>query len=140
MKTGSYPQREVKLIVIHCSAGRCNVSCDPEMPGFHFYIRRDGRVCRMRPTWQVGKHTAGFDLHSIGVCYEGGRDAQGQPADTRTPWQKNSLDDLLDALSAGFPGCRILGHDRLTASPGLEYPGFDVEKEYGSNAETDRPG
>ena len=142
MNAEVYPEREVKLIVIHCSAGRCNASRYPDMPegGFHFYIRHDGRTDQLRGIGRPGLHTAGFDRHSIGICYEGGRDAQGRPADTRTTWQKNSLDDLIGALSACFPGCRVLGHDQLTAGSGLGCPGFDVEQEYGKKKGRDRTG
>lgn len=143
MKPGEYLQREVRLIVVHCSASRCNASLYPESPegeqsgtnsrtsGFHFFIRRDGEVCPVRPIGKPGAHTPGFDLHSIGICYEGGRDAAGGPADTRTVWQKKSLDDLFYALQVSFPESVVRGHDRLTARllPGC--PGFDAEKEYG---------
>jgi len=36
--------------------------------------------------------------HSIGICYVGGLDAFGNPADTRTPEQKMALSKLVYQL------------------------------------------
>ena len=88
--------RKIDLIVIHCSATRADMPLSPEKLeqmhrqrgfkccGYHYYVRRDGEICTMRPVQQVGAHARGFNQNSIGVCYEGGLDEQGHPADTRT--------------------------------------------------------
>ncbi len=44
---------------------------------------------------------------------EGGLDEKGKPADTRTPAQKASLEDLLYSLALDYPGAEILGHRDL---------------------------
>ena len=49
----------------------------------------------------------------IGICYEGGLDEKGKPADTRTPAQKASLEDLLYSLVLDYPDAEILGHRDL---------------------------
>ena len=46
-------------------------------------------------------------------CYEGGLDEKGKPADTRTPAQKASLEDLLYSLVLDYPDAEILGHRDL---------------------------
>ena len=51
--------------------------------------------------------------HSIGVCYEGGLDIRGQPADTRTAEQKASLRRLLEDLHQRYPHALIVGHHDL---------------------------
>ncbi|MEO5098122.1 N-acetylmuramoyl-L-alanine amidase, partial [Bacteroides thetaiotaomicron] len=91
-----YLPREIKLLVIHCSATRCNVSFPVERLrechlqrgfrdiGYHFYITRDGVLHHCRPVSEIGAHARGFNRHSIGICYEGGLDENGRPADTRT--------------------------------------------------------
>jgi len=67
--------------------------------------------------------------HSIGVCYEGGLDARGQPADTRTPEQKVALRQLLEDLHRRYPRALIVGHHDL--DPTKDCPCIkDVVAEY----------
>lgn len=100
--------RRIALIVVHCSATRADRSfpvealrrCHVQERGFadigyHFYITRDGITHVCRPIDHIGAHARCFNDHSIGVCYEGGLDEQGQPADTRTMEQKIALIALL---------------------------------------------
>lgn len=62
---------------------------------------------------EVGAHARHYNAHSIGICYEGGLDEKGKPADTRTPAQKESLEDLLYSLALDYPDAEILGHRDL---------------------------
>ena len=82
-----------------------------------------------RPLYQVGAHATGFNRRSIGVCYEGGLDSQGKPADTRTPAQKETLRKLLFRLKTDYPNARIVGHRDL---PNVHKacPCFDAKTEY----------
>ena len=87
----------VRFIVIHCSATRCDRDYTVEQLlrdhkvrgfrtiGYHFYIRKNGVVTQHRKLLEVGAHARGFNRCSIGICYEGGLDEYGNPADTRTP-------------------------------------------------------
>ena len=91
--------RKIDLIVIHCSATREDRSLTPDDletlhrrrgfngTGYHYYIRKDGTVHLTRPVERIGAHAKGFNASSIGICYEGGLDCRGRPADTRTPAQ-----------------------------------------------------
>ena len=87
----------------------------------------------------VGAHCLNHNAHSIGVCYEGGLDIRGQPADTRTPEQKVALRLLLEDLHRRYPNALILGHHdlrspkdeiRLSKKPLDDCPCFDVVKVY----------
>lgn len=134
--------REIKMLVIHCSATRCNVPFSVEQlrqshlqrgfsdTGYHFYITRDGVLHHCRPLHQIGAHAKGFNLHSIGICYEGGLDENGIPADTRTNLQRVTMHDLLVNLKLTFPEARILGHRQLGADVHKACPCFEAEKEY----------
>ena len=64
-------------------------------------------------TSEEGAHARHYNAHSIGICYEGGLDEKGKPADTRTPAQKASLEDLLYSLVLDYPDAEILGHRDL---------------------------
>ena len=117
--------RTINLIVIHCSATRedkdfteydldvCHRRRGFNGAGYHFYIRKNGDIKSTRPIEKVGAHAKGFNRESIGICYEGGLDADGMPADTRTPEQKAGLTELLWKLHKLFPQALIVGHREL---------------------------
>ena len=97
--------------------------------GYHYVVRRNGEIELGRPEYMVGAHCLNHNTHSIGVCYEGGLDARGQPADTRTAEQKASLRRLLEDLHRRYPRALIVGHhdlDPKKACPCIE----NVAREY----------
>ena len=133
--------RKITLIVIHCSAVRPNQTSSAKdidswhkdrgfkCIGYHYVIRRDGTIELGRPEWQIGAHCVNHNAHSIGVCYEGGLDIRGQPADTRTEAQKAALRKLLEQLHRRYPSALIVGHHDLNphkACPCIE----NVAREY----------
>lgn len=77
-------------------------------------MRRSGEVIPCRPLDQIGAHVRGYNACSWGVCYEGGLDSTGRPADTRTPKQRASLLRLLAQLKGYAPQAHILGHRDLS--------------------------
>lgn len=95
-----------------------------------FYITRNGELHHCRPVSEPGAHVRGFNRHSIGICYEGGLDKEGRPADTRTQAQRFALLDLLTILKHQYPDAQILGHYQLSASIHKACPCFDSRKEY----------
>ena len=98
--------------------------------GYHFYITRDGITHVCRPIDHIGAHARCFNDHSIGVCYEGGLDEQGQPADTRTMEQKIALIALLRQLRLDYPEARIAGHNELSTNVHKACPCFKASREY----------
>lgn len=89
----------------------------------------------------IAKSFVSFNQTSIGICYEGGLDCHGRPADTRTEWQIHSMHVLVLTLLRDYPGCRVCGHRDL--SPDLNgngeiepeewvkaCPCFDAEEEW----------
>ena len=133
--------RSINFIVIHCSAvrpGQTSSAADIDRwhrsrgwkgIGYHFVVRRDGTVETGRPIEEVGAHVKGHNKYSIGICYEGGLDAAGRPADTRTSEQVKALRELVEMLHKAFPKALIVGHHDL--DPTKPCPCFDVVKEYG---------
>lgn len=132
--------RKINLIVIHCSATRCNRDYTEQQltadhlqrgfseAGYHFYIRKNGDIKSLRPVEKVGAHVYGYNANSIGICYEGGLDEQGHPADTRTSYQKHSLRVLVLTLLKDYPGSRVCGHRDL--SPDLNHDGKIEPREW----------
>ena len=39
--------------------------------GYHYYIRRDGKVYSGRPQFAIGSHCQGHNKDTIGICFEG---------------------------------------------------------------------
>lgn len=134
--------RLITLIVIHCSAVKPDqLSSVAQIDswhrdrgfkfgvGYHYVIRRDGTIEAGRPEWLVGAHCVNHNKYSIGVCYEGGLDARGQPADTRTVAQKATLRQLLTDLHRRYPRAVIVGHHDL--NPQKDCPCIkNVAREY----------
>ena len=136
--------RTITLIVVHCSAVRPDQTSSVAQintwhrqrgfhlgVGYHYVIRRDGTIEPGRPEWMIGAHCKNHNAHSIGICYEGGYDARGQPADTRTEAQKAAMIKLLEELHGRYPRAFILGHRDL--NPGKDCPCIpNVAHEYAS--------
>ena len=146
--------RAIHYLIIHCSATRADRDFSVEQLeaahrargfrgiGYHYYVRRDGTVVNTRPIARIGAHCKGYNAHSIGICYEGGLDAEGHPADTRTPEQRRALHQLVWQLwDIVGRNVRLCGHRDL--SPDLDGDGtvepeewtkqcpcFDVAKEF----------
>ena len=134
--------RRIDLIVIHCSAVRPNQTSSAAQIdtwhrqrgfklgiGYHYVIRRNGEIEPGRPEYMVGAHCQNHNAHSIGICYEGGLDIRGQPADTRTAEQKTTLRLLLEDLHRRYPKALIVGHHDL--NPHKDCPCIpDVVREY----------
>ena len=123
---GRNGMRRITTLVIHCTATRadtdftqkdllrCHRARGMKMIGYHFFIRKDGYIWSTRPLEMVGAHALGHNQESIGIAYEGGLDARGQPADTRTDRQKHSLRALIRTLKKDFPITKVCGHRDLS--------------------------
>lgn len=153
-------KQNIDAIVIHCTASRAGQdlrAADIDkmhqergfaMIGYNYVIDLDGTVEVGRPLSMDGAHcnTAGlsgqsYNRHSIGICYVGGLDENGNPADTRTPEQKLSLANLVYKLCDEYPITEVIGH--RDASPDKngdgvisrnewvkQCPCFDVKSEF----------
>lgn len=131
--------RNITLLIVHCSAVRPHQTSTVQqidawhrkrgfrMIGYHYVIYRDGSVHTGRPESMVGAHCSGQNTHSIGICYEGGLDADGHACDTRTPQQKDALRQLLSQLHQRYPRARIKGHNQFARKA---CPCFPAEREY----------
>lgn len=143
--------RKINWIVVHCSATKPGMQVNARVIdgwhrkrgwqgiGYHFVVLEDGTVETGRPLERPGAHCTACNADSVGVCYVGGLDRNGQPADTRTLPQRKALAELIRRLLEQFPEAEVTGHrdwspDRNgdgTISPS-EYvkacPCFDVRR------------
>ena len=132
------PMRPVTLLIIHCTAtpaGREVSRAEVDRwhrergwdgIGYHYLIHLDGSIEQGRPEERVGAHCKGYNKLSIGICYVGGLDEEGHPADTRTNAQRHALRQLLFALRQRYPHAAIRGHRDL--NPQKACPCFDATK------------
>lgn len=100
--------REIKFIVIHCSATRVNTDYTPEQldrdhklrgfigAGYHFYIRKSGEVVRLRPDCMVPAHVKGYNRKNMAICYEGGLDEKGKTCGHPDEGTKRVIDHLIE--------------------------------------------
>ena len=133
--------KEIQYLVVHCSATKLSQQVTAadidswhrakgwEMIGYHWYINRNGLISEGRKEQYAGAHVAGYNHCSIGICYEGGLDEQGNAADTRTSAQRQALLYLLKQLKQRYPKALICGHRDF---PGVHKscPCFDAKAEY----------
>ena len=138
---------EIDAIVIHCSATRAGQDVRASdidkwhkergfaEIGYHFVIDLDGTVEFGRALPKDGAHcntsgTSGkvYNKHSIGICYVGGLDKDGKPADTRTDAQKKSMHELVWRLFDKYPIKEIIGH--RDASPDANGDGTISQNEW----------
>ena len=159
----SIPKASIDSIVVHCSATREGLDVHASdidkwhrergmaRIGYNYVITLDGTVEVGRPTNIPGAHcnTSGvsgksYNYHSIGICYIGGLDKDGNAKDTRTMAQKEAMHKLILDLLLEYPNIiDILGH--RDASPDLNLDGkissnewikmcpcFDVRSEFPS--------
>ena len=89
--------RKIDLVVVHCTASRPDQHISVEMLdkmhkargwkgiGYHYYITRDGQLHLGRREEEIDAHARHYNARSIGICYEGGLNEKGSPADTLTP-------------------------------------------------------
>ncbi len=131
--------RDITEIIVHCTAtkegqevtvqdiDRWHRAQGWEQIGYHYLVCLDGKIAVGRPEWKTGAHCTGHNAQSIGVCYVGGLDRKGRPADTRTAAQTNSLIKLLRMLRQRYPRAKIHGHRDFADK---DCPCFDATFEY----------
>lgn len=152
--------KTIDSVVVHCSATRAGQdvrAADIDkwhkergfaMIGYNYVIDLDGTIEIGRPLTRDGAHcnTAGvsgtaYNKHSVGICYVGGLDRDGNPADTRTPAQKKAMAELIYDLIHTFPIVEVIGHrdaspdadgnGRITPNEWIKQcPCFDVRGEF----------
>ena len=134
------PLKQVSLLIVHCSATRCDRPFSVEsliatgearfgQVSYHYYVRRNGDVVPLLPESVQGVRARHYNYCSLGICYEGGLDEKGRAVDTRTPAQKASLYQLLKNLREDYPDARIMGHRELP-HVAKACPCFDASNEY----------
>ena len=146
----------IARLVIHCTATvagrevtaadirRWHTAAPPigkgwKQVGYTDMVHLDGRVERLVENnedayvdgLEVTNGAKGYNRTSRHIVYVGGIAANGRPADTRTPAQKEALRAYVNQFRKRFPWADVCGHRDL---PGVAKacPCYDVRAEYGS--------
>lgn len=129
--------REIRKIIIHCSATRPDMDIGADDIrrwhknrgwsdiGYHDVIRRNGGIEEGRPLSRIGAHCKGHNKDSIGVCMVGGVDDQLAPENNFTDSQWKSLQRLIAAYAVQFPKATVHGHNEFSTKA---CPSFDVQE------------
>jgi N-acetylmuramoyl-L-alanine amidase len=128
--------RDIKYIVLHCTAGPQTQSVQSilnywkyslgwKSPGYHHLIKPNGEIVDLHPIEKPSNGVAGHNAYSIHISYIGGVDRNGKAVDNRTDEQKQAQISLLQKYKARFPNAKIQGHRDF---PGVSKncPSFDV--------------
>lgn len=130
--------REINYIVVHCTGASQRQSITEiknywrnvkgwNSPGYHYIITPDGAVTNLQPLEKTTNGVAGYNAHSVHVCYIGGVDENNKPLDNRTEQQKISLRKIVSEMKEKFPTAKVLGH-RDFPNVKKACPSFDVAK------------
>lgn len=118
-----------RIILHHAEAA----SCTPEQihqwhlnngwsgAGYHFLVRKDGSIYRLRPEDKIGAHASGSNSDSIGICFEGRYQVETMPEA-----QINAGKELVAHLKGKYGISKVLRHKDVcsTDCPGNNFP-FD---------------
>ena len=133
--------RHINYIIIHCSATKAGQDFRAkdidrwhrergwDGIGYHKVIDLDGTIEPGRSEAKPGAHCNGHNSDSIGICYIGGLDKDGKPADTRTELQKAALAGLVAGYKQRFPNAKVVGH-RDMPNVHKACPCFNAKEEY----------
>lgn len=87
--------------------------------GYHFYIRKNGKIYKGRPLNTIGAHAVGYNDKSIGVCFEGNFENE-----VMNDAQLNSARYIINYLKNIYPNAKVIRHRDVnaTACPGRNFP------------------
>lgn len=105
--------------------------------GYHYVIRRSGKVEIGREVDEIGAHVLGHNSDSIGICLVGGVDERDRPQQNFTDEQYHSLNELLTTLFASYPTAELKGHRDFDS--GKACPSFDVHAWWANQQHSQEP-
>lgn len=87
--------------------------------GYHFLVRKDGKIYRLRPEDKVGAHAYGSNYNSLGICFEGNFMEEDMPEA-----QKQSGKELVAYLKDKYNIKVVQAHRDVcaTSCPGDKFP------------------
>ena len=98
--------------------------------GYHFLVRKDGKVYRLRPEEKVGAHAYGSNYDSLGICFEGNYMEEDMPEA-----QKEAGQELVAYLKNKYNITTVQAHRDVcaTSCPGDKFPFDEIANFESSN-------
>lgn len=98
--------------------------------GYHFLVRKDGKVYRLRPEDKVGAHAYGANYDSLGICFEGNFMEEDMPAE-----QIKAAQELVAYLKNKYNITTVQAHRDVcaTSCPGDKFPFNEITNSETSN-------
>lgn len=93
--------------------------------GYHFVVRKDGKIELGRPYWAIGAHAYGFNSNSIGIHVCGNFDL-AEPTEAQINALPMLLADICDAYGLTASDSIVMGHRDLMAT---DCPGNNLYKQ-----------
>ena len=133
-KTMDTRTKTERIILHHADAKKCSAEDIHRWhlnngwagAGYHFLIRKDGSIYRLRPEDKVGAHAYGSNHNSLGICFEGNFMGEDMPEA-----QKQSGKELVAYLKNKY-GIKVVQAHRdvcATSCPGDKFPFTEIANE-----------
>ena len=128
VQTLSNRGRTSYIILHHCAGNgdvisihNLHIKQDYSGFGYHYYVRKDGKIYAGRPIGTVGAHCQNYNSQSVGICFEGNFETEKM-----CEAQKNAGAELVKYLKGIYSSAVVMRHKDLnsTACPGKNFP-FD---------------
>lgn len=129
--------KTVRAILHHASAKTCSAEDIHRWhldrgwsgAGYHFLVRKDGSVYRLRPEKYVGAHASGNNSDSIGICFEG--DFETEKMGDK---QKEAGKELVAYVKKKYGFSKVQRHKDVgsTDCPGKNFPFSEIAEASGS--------
>ncbi len=132
-------RKSTERIILHhadaksCSAEdihRWHLSNGWSGAGYHFLVRKDGTIYRLRPEDKVGAHAYGSNYNSLGICFEGNFMEEEMPAE-----QIKAGQELVTYLKHKYNITTVQAHRDVcaTSCPGDKFPFDEIANFESSN-------
>ncbi len=98
--------------------------------GYHFLVRKDGKIYRLRPEDKVGAHAYGSNYNSLGICFEGNYMEEDMPE-----VQIRAGKELVTYLKNKYGISTVQRHKDVcaTSCPGDKFPFDEIANSEANN-------
>ena len=120
-----------RIIIHHAEASHCTAQDIHQWhlnngwsgAGYHFLVKKDGTIYRLRPENKIGAHASGSNSDSIGICFEG-----SYMTETMSQTQINAGKELVAYLKQRYGISKVQAHREVcsTNCPGRNFPFSEI--------------
>ena len=91
--------------------------------GYHFLVRKNGKIYHLRPENMIGAHASGSNSDSLGVCFEG-----DFMSETMGDVQRKAGAELVSYLKSKYGISKVQRHKDVCATdcPGTNFPFSEI--------------